>query len=375
MTRLPAPSAPLRCASLVLALHAALLLSACGGDSGSSSNNAGSSPVVTPTPTPVSGSTPTPTPTLDGTPTPTPTPAPGVAAAPSGPTAFDAINTMNRAEVTARFWDSLTPLRQTAFTWTGSVSGCNPGDTTLDYKNAEVKLLNYFRAMAQLPSNVSLSLPESALAQKTALMMDANSAVDHNPPSSWTCYSADGASTAGKSNLAFGSPKLNGGIGALGLYITDGNEATLGHRRWMLYSRLATVGAGDTLRANALYVLGNDGAAFIPANGTPWPPAGFVPVDDRVATPSLPWSFSYPDADFSAASVTLTDDANNPIVLTNVGPLADGYGDKALGWTISTGASGWNRYPGDTRINVSISNVLINNVARNFSYSVTFIQP
>jgi hypothetical protein len=46
-----------------------------------------------------------------------------------------------------------------------------------------------------------------------------------------------------------------------------------------------------------------------------------------------------------------------------------------MAWNISSSATSWNRAPADTRINVSISNVMINGTARNFSYSVTLFVP
>ncbi|MDR3430219.1 CAP domain-containing protein [Silvimonas sp.] len=362
MMKYSTPSAPTRSArqtrqlALALTLQATLLLAACGGGGGSDSTT--STPTATPTPVPVA------------TPTPTPTPVGNA----SG-TAFAPIDTSNRAEVIARYQDSFLPLQQTAFSWTGNVGSCLAGDTPLAYKNAEVRLLNYYRAMAGESGNVTLSLPLAAKAQQAALMMDANSALNHSPPTSWTCYTADGATAAGSSNLALGSPTLNSGIGGPGLYIKDSGVSSLGHRRWVLYSRLAIVGPGDTPRANALWVLGNDGPAVTLANGVAWPPAGYVPVDSHIADPAMQWSFSYPGADFSAATVTVQDDAGNPVALTGVGQLPNGYGDNTLSWSLSTSASGWSRLPADTKLSVSIANVMIGGSARSFSYTVTFVQP
>ena len=333
----------LRRAAILTALQTALLLSACGGDSSNS-------PAVTPTPTP--------------------TPAPS-----TGQTSFAPIDTNNRAEVVARFNDSYLPLKATTFSWTGNVNTCTPGDTPLTYKNAEVRLVNYFRAMASLPSSVALDLTQAAKAQQAALMMDANSALNHAPPTSWNCYTVDGAASAGLSNLALSSGALNTGIGGPSLYMTDDQVTSLGHRRWMLYSRLATVGPGDTPHASALQILNTDGPVYTPVKGIPWPPAGFVPQDDGLALPRLQWSFSYPAADFSGATVTMTNDANASVALINVAVLDAGYGDNTLGWFIDSNASNWNRYPLDTRLNIAVNNVKVNGVATNFTYSVTFIKP
>lgn len=346
-----APTRQTRPLTLAMTLHIALLLAGCGGGGGSADS---------------SSSTPT------TVPTPTPTPAP---VSNAGGTTFAPINTSNRAEVMARYQDSFLPLQQTTFSWTGNVGSCQAGDTPLAYKNAEVRLLNYYRAMAGESGNVTLSLPLAAKAQQAALMMDANDALNHAPPTTWTCYTADGAAAAGSANLALASPTLNSGIGGMALYISDGGISSLGHRRWVLYSRLAIVGPGDTPRANALWVLGNDGPAVTLPNGVAWPPAGYVPWDSHIADPTMQWSFSYPGADFSAATVTLQDDAGNPVALTGVGALPNGYGDNTLGWSISSAASGWSRAPADTKLSVSIANVMIGGSAQSFSYAVTFVQP
>ncbi|KAF0812234.1 hypothetical protein IGB42_03224 [Andreprevotia sp. IGB-42] len=356
----------LQCTQLLL-VPTLLALAACGGGGGGDSTAA---PTPQPTSKPTLAPTGIPTAVPTGLPTGTPTTAPGANEA------FAPINTASRAEVVARYQDAFLPLRATAFSWTGSTGTCNPGDTPLSYKYAEVKLLNYLRAMGGLPGNVTLSLLLSTKAQQAALMMDANGKLSHAPDASWKCYSADGAEAAGRANLGLSSGTLNAGIGGMGMYITDGGVASLGHRRWLLYSRLGEVGVGDTPRANALYVIGGKAApAPTLANGVPWPPAGYVPQDSSLALPTLPWSFSYPGADFSAATVALTDDTNTAIALTSVGQLDNGYGDNTLSWTISPGATGWNRYPADTRLNVLISNVKIAGVAKNFSYGVTFIKP
>ncbi|WP_188704900.1 CAP domain-containing protein [Silvimonas iriomotensis] len=289
-------------------------------------------------------------------------------------TAFAPIDTSNRAEVMTHYNNDFLSLQATPFSWTGNVSQCNAGDTPLAYKNAVVRLVNYYRAMAGLPGNVTLSLDLSAQAQQAALMMDANNTLDHNPPASWACYTTAGATAAGSSDLSLGTPWLNQGIGGIRLYVTDVGITTLGHRRWVLYSRLAVVGSGDTPRADALWVVGNDGPAYTPANGIAWPPPGYVPRDEHIFEPaSMQWSFSYPDADFSAATVSMTDDAGNAVAVSGVGELDRGYADDTLGWTIN--GSSWDRNPNDTRLNVTINHVMIGGVDRSFSYTVTFVSP
>jgi len=133
--------------------------------------------------------------------------------------------------------------------------------------------VNYFRAMAGLPA-VSHEAVKNAKSQQAALMMTANGMLNHVPPPSWICYSADGAEAAGKSNLASlpGPP-------AVALYMFDpgGGNTAVGHRRWILYPRQVELGTGSTDNANDLWVIGTFGSRPATPEIVAWPPVGFVP--------------------------------------------------------------------------------------------------
>ena len=280
----------------------------------------------------------------------------------------------------ARYQDGFLALRKTPFSWTGNVDACTAGDTPLAYKNAVIRLVNYYRAMAGLPSDLALSLAKSAKAQKAALMFDANDQLSHTPPTSWKCYSADGAEAAGNSNIAWGTVlnSLDGkasGIGSIPLYVMDGGVDSLGHRRWVFSLRLGEVGTGDTPQGNALWVLSFDRSAPAVPNGVPWPPRGYVPWDNKIAEPAMRWSFSYPNADFSAATVTMKDDAGTAVPVTSVVSLPNGYAENAVAWSIGGSGQPWSRAPADTKLSVTVANVKIGGSAKSFSYDVTFIKP
>ena len=79
-------------------------------------------------------------------------------------------------------------------------------------------------------------------AQECSLIMHAYGGLTHYPSENMSCYSEDGASAAGKSNL---SPYA--GVYSVDLYMSDpGNETTLGHRRWILSNGLGPIGLGST---------------------------------------------------------------------------------------------------------------------------------
>ncbi len=346
-------------AARILVTVLSALMAACGGSSSEQSKPAGQSQ-------PTVGSTPT-TPTAPGTPT-TPT---NPTTPPAGGTT--AINTGSRAEVAAFYNATMLPAFSVPMQWTGSTQGCVAGTTSAEYKAAVVNTVNSFRILAGLPGNVSLNLTHSAMAQQAALMMEANSQLSHSPPASWSCYTSDGATAAGSSNLALG----NAGPNAVRAYIADSGTPSLGHRRWVLYSRLGEVGTGDTTRANTLWVFGGTVAApaAVAETGVAWPARGFVPWTSKVADPSHPWSFSLPGADFSGASVEMSNDQGKVLSVGNVGQLSPGYGDNTMSWNLTAGASEWSRSPADTKFNVRISNVKVGGQTKSFDYSVTFFVP
>jgi len=257
--------------------------------------------------------------------------------------------------------------------WTGTVATCTPGTTSAAWKASVVRTVNSFRALAGMPGTVTLNLTHSAMAQQAALMMDANNALSHSPPDGWKCKTAEGTTAAGSSNLALG----NAGPNAIHAYMADNGTPSLGHRRWLLFSRLGEVGTGDTPRANDLWVFGGEVTA--PASavsaGIPWPSRGYIPWTSKVADPTQPWSFSLPGADFSGATVSMTNDAGQALAVSNVGQLPNGYGDNTLGWSMSAAAAQWSRAPADTRFNVQLTNVKVAGQAKSFQYTVTFFVP
>jgi uncharacterized protein YkwD len=289
------------------------------------------------------------------------------------PASLDGVDTNDRATVLDLYRNVLLPARATSSSWTGSTAQCVAGDTSADFKASVVRTVNYFRVMAGLPGNVTLNLEKSAKAQQAALMMRANHQLDHAPPPSWLCYSAEGAEAAGNSNLALG----NFGARSVSGYVGDAGVASLGHRRWILYSALSEVGTGDTDGSNALWVFGP--RAPIPASvfssGIAWPPRGYVPRLARVSDPTMVWSLSLPAADFSNATITMTNDAGANIAVQSLGQLDPGYGDNTFAWQIQAAASEWERSPADTKLTVTVSNIRVGGNVQTIQYDVIFITP
>jgi hypothetical protein len=252
--------------------------------------------------------------------------------------------------------------------WSGSVPGCVAGDVNAGYHAATLQRINYFRAMAGLPGDVVLDAVKNAKCQEAALMMSANGDLSHSPPPDWTCYTADGAEAAGRSNLAAG---YSSGWNAIDAYMADRNQPEVGHRRWLLYPRLASSGLGATFGGSwngyAMWVIGDWGNRPALPEWVAWPPQGFVPYQ---VVHEL-WSFTLSGADFTNASVTVRRDGSP--VESNVFVLTPGFGDPGVSWRVDEFPMS---PPAQDRVyNVTVSNVEINSIPLEFFYDVRVFSP
>jgi hypothetical protein len=289
------------------------------------------------------------------------------------------VNTASREEVRGFYNAVFTASADVPMNSSAVVASCTPGTNATAYTQAVLRRINWFRALAGVPADVAFDAAASLKCQQAAVMMAANSALSHSPPPSWTCYTAAGAEAAGKSNLAGG----NTGPDAITGYIWDpaANNVVVGHRRWLLYPQTQIMGTGDVpaqgtqWAANATWMF--DANYGGPRPGTrdgfvSWPPPGFVPYQVVFAR----WSFAYPNADFSAATVAMR--SNNMPVAVSMQSVANGYGENTLVWIPAgqdaNGLSRWTQPAADTVYSVTINNVA-GASASQFSYSVTVFDP
>jgi Cysteine-rich secretory protein family len=259
--------------------------------------------------------------------------------------------------------------------WDGNIEHCQAGQLSADYLAAIALRVNFFRAMAGVPAAITFNEEYNRKAQQSALMMSANNNLSHEPPASWLCYTEEGAQAAANSNLSLGPM---GPQSITGLMEDSGtNNAAVGHRRWTLFPPTEVMGSGS--------VAGTD---FLPAttvlwvfdtsmdNPRPptretfvsWPPSGFVPYP--LIFPR--WSFSYPQADFSLARVSMQQQGI-PIQVT-VEPLNNpGMGDNTLVWVPNISLT--TPPTADISYTVKITQVLIDGKSQDFEYTVTVINP
>jgi hypothetical protein len=102
---------------------------------------------------------------------------------------FAPFDTFNRIAVRNAYRQSYAPAMP-SMAWTGSIAGCNAGTISTAFKEWTISRVNFARAMAGLPGNISLDATNSAKAQQAALMFSANQSLSHTPPASWVCYTA-----------------------------------------------------------------------------------------------------------------------------------------------------------------------------------------
>ena len=228
-------------------------------------------------------------------------------------------------------------------TWSGNVASCVVGDISADGRANALRLFNMYRWFADLPAVVT-EASRDAQAQACALMMDANNMLSHEPPSTWLCYTAEGAMGAMTSNISSGP-----GVGSVAGYMLDsGNETTHGHRRIVLSNRLGPIGLGSTGQGGASCMqniggTGNAGKAWVA-----WPPPGPFPMQaygsGTRTLSATGWSVqTQRSITLTSATVSVTSGgADRPMTMTQ---LTGTYGESnavrlvPMGWTPAAGQS------------------------------------
>lgn len=306
-----------------------------------------------------------------------------------------AVNTQSRNDVIS-FWNSVYQKSegyQQRMNWTGSTSPQEPGTISTAFKNDIERRINFYRAMAGMSADIEIvSDSRQDAAQATALMLSLNSeqfglngevtrgiASPHSPPDHWLYVNDLTKEGAANSNLSIGKY----GPDAIDAYMLEDDKTAgeaansdVGHRRYILYSRLQDVATGDVpatqggyLSANVLYVRGNLLAATDSPQFVSWPNAGFIPE----AIVPQHWSLTYPEADFSSAEISMKDKDGNSIS-TTITSRRTGYGDNSIVWRPNAASISSAEHE-DRTYQVTISNILLNGNPTSHSYTVTAINP
>jgi len=294
--------------------------------------------------------------------------------------------------------------------WTGnynSTAAGAEGTVSAAFVGDVERRINFYRAMCGLKADVRVnsgatvgvvsgdawvppaSTTKAAASQRSALMIirtyPGNGGLSHNPPTSSTAWTTAAWNANRNGNLALGFF----GPGAVDAYFREdvtGISAwnvDVGHRRWLMFPWSTDFATGDTPGSftpgsgsvrppsNSMYVIPKlDELDFTPpVKFAAYPPAGFVPARLNAAF----WSLSYPDGNFSAATVSLKDAAMNPVPVTVVSRRT-GYGDNSIVWQVPPQVS-VKSVEADTTWYVTVSNIAGPGVPAQHSYQVTLIDP
>lgn len=294
-----------------------------------------------------------------------------------------ACDATNRAQVVSLYQNHYLPSVNLDPGWTGNLATGDAGTLNDTFRQGILRRINYFRSMVGVSSGITFDTEKSAWCQQAALMMAAEQNISHTPPSNWPFYTAAAATACGSSNIRL-DWQGDEGAAAIDRFIADdeSNNTYVGHRRWLIYAGESVMASGaipgdgwTNPGTNATWVLGTVPRPAAAPVATSWPPAGFVPA----ALVFNRWSFSYLNADFSAASVEVAKNGTAVGVQQETVEYqsnADGSGtfegDNTLVWELPGNVV---NPAADEVYTVQISNVLVNGTPHQFTYSVTSIDP
>ena len=164
----------------------------------------------------------------------------------------------------------------------------------------------------------------------------------------------------------------------------------VGHRRKVLQIRATNFATGDTPPSyvvgntpeirdatNALYYVQRPGEySDAPARFVAYPSSGFFPAPFN----SPYWSLTYPGAvgTFTGATVTMTDSGGNPVTVSNLTQsttLTDSVHERTLSWKVEDTNATATSITTDRTYHVTVSGIDTAGAPASYSYSVTLINP
>ncbi len=308
---------------------------------------------------------------------------------------------------------------QDRIAWTGgsftSLAAGAEGTISATFVADVERRTNYIRAMCGVPASVRFNngatvniLPtdlyptpgqplaatttKSAAAQRSALMIlrttlaGSGEGLSHTPATSALGWTTAAWNANNKGGLAY----TFYGPGAIDAYCredvasgTSSWNVDVGHRRWLLNLQSTNFATGDIPGTrpelngnvalpptNCIYCVPKTSELDTAASPrfVPYPAAGFFPAP--LNTPY--WSLSYPGANFSAATVSMT--SSGGAVTTSVISRSVGFGDNCIVWQVPTGVAS-RTITADTTYNITVSGISGSGVPTSYSYSVTLINP
>ncbi len=228
---------------------------------------------------------------------------------------------------------------------------CDPGTLKqggIDDTLVRINLFRWLSGLGPTSDDPALNAVDQKCANLEAWWDFSNPNSPHSPPPSSTCYTSEGASGAGMSNIAWG----NGPADSIDQFMEDnGNATTMGHRRWIVNPPLGPVGigywegGGTYGSAECLAVFGSSGGGPNP----PWvavPNQGYVPLTIAQWT----WTFHGNDSGIPTATIAVTRVGDGADLPVTVQQLQQGFGQNTISWV----PNGWQPAANETyRVTVS----------------------
>lgn len=236
----------------------------------------------------------------------------------------------------------------------GVTSSCTKGTYPSATRKQIENLVNVYRGFNNLKPMCEVSA-WSSTAQSAALIMAANKALSHDPPTTWKCWTQDGKDGAGSSNLATST-----GLPSIRLYFEDPGAGNyfVGHRRWLLNPGgsgfgVGSVNGGGTGSSFKLWGSGGPAAhTYDTANQiVAWPSAGHFPLE--LVPNTKRWSFARGSStDFTNAVIKMSWSGGSIAVTKQ--PILNGFAVNTLVWEVAT--EPWRtRDVTDVTVTISIS--------------------
>ena len=215
--------------------------------------------------------------------------------------------------------------------WSGDLGTCAAGDSTPDYRQATLRRVNYYRAMAGVPAVITEDPDLSAKAQRAALMMSAEGTLTHEPSPDFACFTRVGREAAGTAICTWvvrarwpSTATSRTRASTMWTWVIATRSCIPRPVRWGWETlRLGRRSCRNALWCVDEYVFDETSPSARPPlredeRFVAWPPRGYVPPD--IVYPR--WSVTMADADFSEAEVTMYDlsesGGGRPVPLTVV---------------------------------------------------------
>lgn len=185
-----------------------------------------------------------------------------------------------------------------------------PGELSRDSQQHALNMLNLYRYIAGLPSDVELEDSYCQAAQAASLVNAANRTLSHSPQRpedmSDELYYA-GTNGAGRSNLASGYGTAATSVSYAWMEDSDNyNIPMVGHRRWVLNPSMKYTGFGHVGRYTAMYAFDSSRDGYFDGDYVAWP-APNTPIEmfhGSVFSVNLGSEYDYPSADKISIEVT-----------------------------------------------------------------------